>query len=92
MIISFKHKGLKKFFLYGIEKGIAPVHAAKLRLILAALNSAAEPIDLPFPGFKLHPLQGTWKSHWSIWVDAHWRITFRFIGEDLELVNYQDDR
>jgi len=73
-----------------VENGIAPVHAAKLRIILAALHSATELIDLQFPGFKLHPLQGTLKSHWSIWVDAHWRITFRFVGEDVELVDYQD--
>lgn len=90
MIISFRHKGLKKFYLYGVEKGIAPMHAAKLRLILAALNSATEPIDLHFPSFRLHSLQGILKTHWSIWVDAHWRITFRFVGEDIELVDYQD--
>lgn len=90
MIISFRHKGLKKFYWYGVEKGIAPVHAAKLRIILAALGAATEPSDLAFPSFKLHPLQGTLKAHWSIWVDAHCRITFRFIGEDIELVDDQD--
>ena len=26
----------------------------------------------------------------SIWVNANWRITFRFIDSDVELVDYQD--
>jgi len=90
MIISFRHKGLKQFFLHNTQNGIAPVHAVKLRLILTLLNAAAGPEDVIFPGAKLHPLKGFLLGHWSIWVDAHWRVTFRFIGEDVELVDYQD--
>ncbi len=43
-----------------------------------------------FPSFKLHPLKGEMKGHWSIWVNGNWRVTFRFVGADVELVDYQD--
>lgn len=39
---------------------------------------------------KLHPLKGDLKGHWSVWVNDNWHITFRFIGADVELVDYQD--
>ncbi|WP_425503402.1 type II toxin-antitoxin system RelE/ParE family toxin [Rhizobium oryzihabitans] len=36
------------------------------------------------------PLKGTLKGHWSIWVNGNWRVTFRFVGADVELVDYVD--
>ncbi|MEA3642352.1 MAG: type II toxin-antitoxin system RelE/ParE family toxin [Lamprobacter sp.] len=30
------------------------------------------------PGFKLHPLKGADQGRWSIWVNGHWRVTFKF--------------
>lgn len=29
-------------------------------------------------------------GHWSITVNGNWRLTFRFTGDDTELVDYQD--
>jgi proteic killer suppression protein len=29
-------------------------------------------------------------DHWSVWVNGNWRVTFRFIDGDVELVDYQD--
>jgi len=40
--------------------------------------------------FKMHSLEGELKGHWSIWVNGNWRVTFRFVGADVELVNYVD--
>nr|WP_255701809.1 type II toxin-antitoxin system RelE/ParE family toxin [Bordetella sp. LUAb4] len=34
--------------------------------------------------------QRTPKTTTSVRVNGNWRITFRFIGADIELVNYQD--
>lgn len=34
--------------------------------------------------------KGDLAGHWSIWVNGNWRVTFRFIGADVELVDYQD--
>ncbi|MGH8190995.1 MAG: type II toxin-antitoxin system RelE/ParE family toxin [Rhodanobacteraceae bacterium] len=38
----------------------------------------------------MHPLKGTLKGHWSVWVNGNWRVTFRFVGADVELVDCQD--
>jgi hypothetical protein len=40
MIRSFKHAGLEKFFATGSKAGIQPAHAAKLEVLLTALNKA----------------------------------------------------
>ena len=40
MIKSFAHKGLEQFFTTGSVAGIQPVHAKRLRLILAQLDKA----------------------------------------------------
>ena len=90
MIISFRHKGLETFYKQGATQGIQAAHAKKLRQILALLDVAKDPKDLNLPSLRLHPLQGKLKGYWSIWVNGNWRITFRFVGNDIELVNYRD--
>ena len=40
MIKSFKHKGLKRFFETGNVAGIDPSHRQKIRIRLAALDTA----------------------------------------------------
>lgn len=90
MIISFRHKGLETLYHTGSARGVQAAHAAKLSRILAALDAAASPVALNHPGYKLHPLKGNLADCWSIWVSGNWRITFRFVGIDVELVDYQD--
>jgi proteic killer suppression protein len=90
MIISFRHKGLELFFATGSTRGIQAAHARKLRNILGLLDVASSPADMNLPSFKLHPLKGDLKGHWSVWVNGNWRVTFRFEGADAELVDYQD--
>jgi proteic killer suppression protein len=38
----------------------------------------------------LHPLKGDLVGYWAVWVDENWRLTFRFVGTDAEVVDYQD--
>ncbi|MCZ4073638.1 MULTISPECIES: type II toxin-antitoxin system RelE/ParE family toxin [Rhizobium/Agrobacterium group] len=90
MIVSFRHKGLEAFYRSGTTKGIQPAHAAKLGRILTLLEVAAGAPDLNLPGLKLHPLKGDMRGHWSLWVNGNWRVTFRFLDSDVELVDYQD--
>lgn len=90
MIISFKHKGLKKFFETGSTKGIQNNHADKLRMQLAALNSASAISDLDIPGYRLHALKGNRINTWSISVSGNWRITFEFENGNVYIVNYED--
>ena len=58
MIKSFKHKGLQKFFETGSAAGIQPAHKQKIRMRLAALDTAIVLVDVDLPGFRLHPLKG----------------------------------
>jgi toxin HigB-1 len=77
-------------FKTGSKAGIQPAHATKLSNQLYALEEAKSPADLDTPGWRLCPLKGDLKSHWSIQVNGNWRLTFRFEGEDAILVDYQD--
>ena len=90
MIKSFLHKGLERFYRTGSKAGIQARHAEKLRRILIRLEVAECPDDLDIPGFRLHPLRGSRKGIWSVVVQANWRVTFRFSGQDVEIVNYED--
>ncbi|MCG1054093.1 type II toxin-antitoxin system RelE/ParE family toxin [Mycetohabitans sp. B5] len=90
MIIGFRHKGLEAFYRTGSMRGIQAAHAKKLGMILAILEVAQEPQELNQPGLRLHPLKGALKGHWSVWVNGNWRVTFRFAGSDVELLDYQD--
>jgi proteic killer suppression protein len=90
MIIGFLHKGLEAFYRTGTTKGIQAAHAQKLGRILALLDVASVPKGMDVPAFRLHALKGDLKGHWSVWVNGNWRVTFRFVGADVELVDYQD--
>ena len=90
VIKSFRHKGVERFFLKGTKSGIQAAHAAKLARQLQRLDAAQRPQDMNVPGWKLHPLKGDQKGHWSVWVSGNWKLTFAFEGEDAVLVDYQD--
>jgi proteic killer suppression protein len=90
VIRSFKHKGLAKFFETGSKAGIQAQHADRIRLILGRLNAVVKPEDMGLPGLRLHPLKGARKGTWAVWVSGNWRITFRFVGADADVVDYED--
>ena len=90
MIRSFRHKGLQRFFEKGSIAGIQPNHKSRLRMRLAALQTAGRIEDMDIPGFKLHSLEGNRAGTWSITVNRNWRLTFRFIDGDVFDVDYED--
>jgi len=90
MIKSFKHPGLKKFYETDSKAGIIPAHAKKLRNQLSVLDVATKPGDMDKSGWMLHPLTGKLAGHGSLAVNGNWRLTFRFRGVDVEIVDYQD--
>ena len=90
MIKSFRHKGLQQFFETGSKAGVQAAHAAKLRLQLAALDRAIQPIDLNAPSWALHTLKGKLQGHWALTVNGNWRIIFAFENENAVLVDYLD--
>jgi toxin HigB-1 len=90
VIVSFRHKGLEQLYRRGSKKGVQAAHVPKLLRILSALDVAQTPEDLAIPSFRTHPLKGNMAGQWSIWVNGNWRVTFRFVESDVELVDYQD--
>lgn len=90
MIKTFKHKGLKVFFETGIAKGIRPDQKQKLRIRLAALDTATCIEDMDIPGFRLHALKGSKKGLWAIDVNKNWRVVFQFQDGNAYVVDYED--
>jgi proteic killer suppression protein len=70
--------------------GIQPHHAKRLRMQLAALDTAQTIDDVNIAGFRLHPLKGKGKRRWSIWVNGNWRLTFEFLDGHAFVLDYED--
>ena len=90
MIKTFIHKGLELFYRTGNKSGIQAKNAARLRLILSNLDQAESPEDMDLPGLSLHQLKGNRKDVWAVKVSGNWLVTFRFVGRDVESVDYED--
>jgi len=67
-----------------------PEHTPKIARILDRLDSSISPNDMNLPGYRLHELKGKEAGTWSVTVNANWRITFEFEGQDAILVDYKD--
>ncbi|WP_299999202.1 type II toxin-antitoxin system RelE/ParE family toxin [uncultured Cedecea sp.] len=90
MIKSFRHKGLKNFFLKDDSSGIEQKLIARIRTRFTVID-AADGIDgIDMPGYNLHQLKEERKNIWSINVSGNWRSTFKFIDGDAEIVNLED--
>ena len=87
-IRRFRHKGLELLFTQGKTSKIQAQHAGRLRVILGRLNVAREPRDMDLPGLRLHPLKGQRSGTWAVDVSGNWRVTFEFVGQDVDRVNY----
>lgn len=72
------------------EVGIQANHAGRLRLQLAALDTAHAIEDMDIPGYRLHCLKGKLKGRWSIWVSGNWRLTFEFVDGNVHVLDYED--
>lgn len=90
MIVSCRHKGLEQLYRDGSKRGVQAAHVPKLLRILSVLDVAQGPDDLTIPSFRAHPLKGDLAGLWSIWVNGNWRVAFRFLEGDVELVDYRD--
>ena len=63
----------------------------RLENVLSVLDAAASPADADLPGYRLHPLKGKLKGHWSVTISGNWRVTFRVEkgdAVDLDLTDY----
>ena len=88
---TFRHNGLKRLFENDDPSGVRADQVKRIRGVLASLDQAQHPNDLALPGYRLHPLRGELKGHWSVTIFGNWRISFRFEGGDaldVDLVDY----
>jgi proteic killer suppression protein len=90
MIKSFRHKGLRRLFETGNTSGVQASHAKRLRMQLAALDTAQTIDDMDIPGFRLHSLKGEMRGRWSIFVGGNWRVIFEFIDGNTYVLDYED--
>ncbi|MFV3306145.1 type II toxin-antitoxin system RelE/ParE family toxin [Pseudomonas sp. NY15181] len=90
MIRSFRHKGLRALYQQGDTRGVRADHVPRLQRILAALDTANSPRDMDLPGYRLHGLKGPLSGYWAVSVSGNWRVIFRFIDSDAELLDYLD--
>lgn len=90
MIVSFRHKGLRRLFESGSVSGVQASHAKRLRLQLAALDTAQAVEDMDIPGFRLHPLKGRMLGRWALSVSGNWRLTFEFRDGNAYVLDYED--
>ncbi|MCL2026185.1 MAG: type II toxin-antitoxin system RelE/ParE family toxin [Leptospirales bacterium] len=67
-----------------------PEHAEKIARILDRLDASISPVDMNLPGYQLHELKGQGAGTWAVTVNANWRITFQFEGQDALFVDYLD--
>jgi proteic killer suppression protein len=81
---------LRRFHATGSTAGSQPSHAKKLRMQLAALETAITIEDMNLPGFCLHPLVGAERGRWSIWVNGNWRLSFEFRGGNVYVLDDED--
>lgn len=91
MIVSFRHKGLKRLFQTGERRRLPPDHVAKIERVLARLDVASAVSNMDLPGFRMHPLKGDLAGYWSVTISGNWRLIFRFEGghaRDVDLIDY----
>ena len=92
MIISFKHKGLLKFWSKGDSSKIPSEMVNRIRRILDILNAVTKvPQDFePFKNYRLHPLSGDLKGFWSLDVTGNFRILFKFEEGNVYDIDLED--
>ena len=91
MIISFKHKGLKKLYEKGDPSGLSANMVSRIEEVLTVLDVSDKPEDANLPGYRLHQLKGKMKNFWSIKITGNYRMIFGFDGDGftkLDLIDY----
>jgi proteic killer suppression protein len=92
VIVSIRHKALRRFFSEDDPRGLPADQLPRLRIMLAALHAADRIEELAsVPGWRLHRLKGGLRNHWSLSVSGNWRLIFEFRNGNasgLDLVDY----
>ncbi|HEX3944186.1 MAG TPA: type II toxin-antitoxin system RelE/ParE family toxin [Rhizomicrobium sp.] len=88
---SFRHKGLERLYRNGDLRGISAKWAEKIRAMLTAMEEAETVAEMGrFPGWKLHPLKGSRKGAWAMWITGNMRLTFIVRGKSVSELDIED--
>lgn len=90
MILSFRHKGLRRLFEDDDGRGVRADQLARLRRVLFLLDGISMPTEANLPGHRLHALAGDLNGYWAISVSGNWRVIFRMLGSDVADVDLTD--
>lgn len=91
MIVTFRHKGLKRLYEKAERSKVPPDMVDRIEDILALLDVAEEPSHMDRPALRLHQLRGDLRGFWAVTVRANWRIIFRFESGnayDIDFIDY----
>lgn len=92
-IRNFVHRGLKRLYTEDNPKGLPADGVDKIRKMLAFLQDMKDAGELrSIPTWKAHRMSGDRKGTWSLYVTRNWRLTFRVVAAENEIldVNYED--
>lgn len=90
MIAFIQHKGLKLLWEKDNSTKLPAQQVKKIRMILTLLDAAVTIEDMNYPGSGLHLLKGNLAGFHAVTVTGNYRIIFRFIDGDAELLDYLD--
>lgn len=90
MIVSFRHKGLRRFYEEDDGSKLPPALLERIRDILSFLDVCERVEDMDQPTLHLHPLKGGLRGKWAVTVRANWRIVFRYTQDGAEDVDFLD--
>jgi proteic killer suppression protein len=76
MIVSFRHKGLRRFHEDGDASRLPAQMLDRIGRILDFLDIAVSSEDMDQTTLRLHALKGDLKGFWAVTVRANWRIRF----------------
>lgn len=87
------HQGLRRFIEHDDASGLQPAVVPKIRRMVTFLQDMEQVNELrTVPSWKAHTLTGVRRGTWSLSVTKNWRMTFRIIQDELEIIDldYED--
>lgn len=90
MIKNIRHKGLRNYWTKGRTGGLNINWLPKLRIILAALETAEDPKDMNVPGLYFHALKGDLAGFYSVRLTGNYRVIFRSEEDGFASVDIMD--
>ncbi len=91
MIVSFRHKGLKRFYEDDDRSKLPADMLDRIQSILTVLDDTNDLETVDRPTLHLHALRGNLNGFHAVTVRSNWRIIFRFDGanmHDLDFIDY----